>query len=119
MRKLLLIAMLALSTLAWAKGKDHLQSQKGGADWYNQSLTVQVDQFVRLNQTIPLSGTAIAEREPFGGQQPGAMAAPQQGSVSRDTIARGVANDSEINRRGLQALRNAPELSKKSQKRTH
>ena len=115
MRKLLLIAMLALSTLAWAKGKDHLQSQKGGADWYNQQLAVQVDQFVRLNQAIPLSGTAIAEREPFSGQQPGAMAAPQ-GSGSRDTIARGVANDSEINRRNLEALKNAPELSKKSHK---
>ena len=119
MRKLLLIAMLALSTLAWAKGKDHLQSQKGGADWYNQSLTVQVDQFVRLNQIIPLSGTAIAEREPFNGQQPGSMAASQRGSASRDTIARGVANDSEINRRSLEALKNAPELSKKSHKKTH
>ena len=103
MRKLLLIAMLALSTLAWAKGKDHLKSQSGGGDWYNQTLASAVDDRVRINQTISPSQTAFAEGESFSGPQPGSMAASTGGG--EDFYNQKVAIQSEVSRRDQAALK--------------
>jgi hypothetical protein len=103
MRKLFLIALLALSTLAWAKGKDHLKSQSSGNDWYNHQLSAEVNKSVRVNQTISPSATAFAERESFGGQRPGAMAGRTGGG--EDFYNQKVAIQSEVSRRDLAALK--------------
>ena len=101
MRKLLLIAMLALSTLAWAKGKDHLNSQSSGNDWYNQRLSVAVNDQIRFNQTVSPSQNAFTEHENFTGPQPGSMAANTRGGD--DWYNQKIAIAAEVNRRDLTA----------------
>ena len=105
MRKLLLVAMLAISTLAWAHGaKKTDQTSQAGQNWYQAMLDRNVDQRVKLNQTISPAATAFAERETF--QQPGSMAA-QQGGTAGDFYDQKVQIQSEVNRRDLGALKSA------------
>ena len=106
MRKLLLVAMVALSTLAWAHGAKKTDQSRSGNDWYNKVLAAQVDQRVRLNQTISPAATAFAEREPASFQQPGSMAA-RQGGRGEDWYDQKVKTQSEVNRRDLNALKGA------------
>lgn len=103
MRKLLIV-VLALSTVAWAAGKHGAtKSKHAGGDWYQATLNVQCDQFVRLNQTIAPTATAFAERESF---QPPAMAA--RGVRGEDWYNQKVMIQSEVSQRELKALKNAP-----------
>src|SRR6266496_3437490 len=106
MRKLLLIAMLVLSTLAWAqksgshmgKGqRSDLQTQQSG-DWYNQTLAAQADQFTRINATQAPSAIAFEEQENLGVAQPGSMAAAP-GSQGQDFYNQKLAIQSEVSRR--------------------
>ena len=110
MRKLLLIAMLVLSTLAWAqKSGSHLgkgQTQRSG-DWYNQTLAAQADQFTRINATQSPSATAFKEQENFSGPLPSSMAASNPGLQSEDSYNQKVAIQAEVSRRDLAATKKA------------
>ena len=106
MRKLLLIAMLGLSTLAWAHGAKNMKQQsQAGNDWYQTTLNAQVDQSVRVNQSVSPAATAFAERESF--QQPGSMAA-RQGGQGEDWYDQKIKTQSEVNRRDLSAIKSTP-----------
>ncbi len=98
MRKLL-IAMLALSTLAWAHG---------GKKTDNQSR--------RLNQTVSPAATAFAERGPAPSGTPPAMAG--RAGAQDDFYNQKVQIQSEVNRRDLNALKKAPELEKNTKLQT-
>jgi hypothetical protein len=107
MRKLLLIALLAFGTVAWAQANfDHSQQmnqgfsdQRGGEDWYNRVLGAQVDQAARINQTLAPSQTASLEQENFA--QPGAIAA----NAGTDWYNQKVAAEAEMNGRIASALK--------------
>jgi hypothetical protein len=105
MRKLLLIAMLVLSTLAWAEKGSHLgkgqKTQQSGS--YNQILAAQADQFTRINATQSPSATAFKEQENFSGPQPGSMAASNPGVQGEDWYNQKIAIQSEVSRRDLAA----------------
>ena len=104
MRKLLLIAMLALSTLAWAHGAkktDH-QSSRAGNDWYQAMLNTQIDQSVRLNKTTGPPAIAFSENAPAQFQTPSAMAA-RQGGKGEDFYNQRVKIASEVHQRDLDA----------------
>lgn len=105
MRKLLLVAMVALSTLAWAHGAKKTDQSRSGNDWYNQMLAAQVDQRVRLNQTISPAATAFAERGPAPSGTPPAMAG--RAGAQDDFYNQKVQIQSEVNRRDLNALKGA------------
>jgi len=106
MRKLL-IAMLALSTLAWAHGGKKTDNQsRAGSDWYQATLNSQVDQSVRLNQTVSPAATAFAERGPAPSGTPPAMAG--RAGAQDDFYNQKIQIQSEVNRRDLNALKKAP-----------
>jgi hypothetical protein len=105
MRKLLLIVMLGLSTLAWAHGAKNMKQQsQTGNDWYQAQLNSQIDSSVRFNQTIAPSATAFAEREPGAFQQPSSMAA-REGGGGDDWYNQKLKIQNEVNRRDLQSLK--------------
>ncbi len=121
MRKLLLIAMLAVSTMAWAHGAKKMDNQTrsdAGTDWYQAKLNPQIDQFVRLNkpEVIQSPSVAFSENKPVSFETPGSMAARQGGS---DWYDQKVKIAAEVNRSDLEALKNAPELEKNSRLQTH
>jgi len=99
MRKVLLIAMLALSTLAWAHGAKKGDQARAGNDWYQAQLNSQVNSFVAVNQAVAPSPTS----EPASFQAPGSMAAP--GGGSDDWYNQKIKSASDVNRRDLSALK--------------
>ena len=106
MRKLLIV-VLALSTFAWAHGAKTDQSRSSaGNDWYQAMLNSQVDQSVRLNQSISPTATAFAEREAAPFQQPPSIAAPQAGG-GEDWYNQKLKIQNELNLRDLNVLKGA------------
>ena len=114
MRKLLLIGMLAVSTLAWAHGaKKGGDQSRAGNDFYQATLNTQVEQFVRLNKTGTPS-SALAENAPF--QAPGSMAA-RQGAGGDDWYNQRLKIATDVRQRDLGALKGASGLSMKAKKK--
>lgn len=128
MRKLLLIAALAVATAAWAQNSSMQQDQqsdqnfnrsqqstqgfseqRGGEDWYNRVLGAQVDQLARINETVAPSQTAFLEQpENLNGGQPSAIASNAGG---QDWYGQKVAAEAEMNGRDLSALRSQEALN--------
>ena len=102
MRKLLLVAMLALTTMAWAHGAKKTDQTKAGNDWYQAMLDRHVDQQVKLNQTVSPAAT-----EPAAFQAPSSMAA-REGDRGEDFYNQKIRIQSEVSRRDLSALKSAP-----------
>ena len=134
MRKLLLIATLALATAAWAQTAgmqdEQLQSsefQHGqavsqqGDDWYQAHLNRYTDQFVRVNNGVsPTIAGIVDQQDQFYGAQPGAMALnPGEGQEAMAANAGGedswydrkVQADATLNSRALAAIRSNPDMN--------
>jgi len=107
MRKLLLIAALAVTTAAWAQNFNQgFSEQRGGDDWYNSVLAAQVDQFARINETIAPSQTASLE-QPENGAQPSAIAS----NAGSDWYGQKVAAEAEMNARSEAAVKSGEALT--------
>ena len=119
MRKLL-IAVLALSTMAWAHGAKKTDQTRSGAgtDWYQAMLNPQINNWSALNkpEVIEPPSVAFSENKPAPFETPASMAARQGGSDFYDQKVKVAA---EVNQQDLGALRTEPMLDKNGIVRTH
>jgi hypothetical protein len=134
MRKLLLIAVLALGTAAWAQSGMQNQQLKGsdfdrgqstaqqGNDWYQAHLNRYIDQFTSVNNHVtPEIAGIVDQQDQFNGA-PAAMAGNAGSLEGQQAMAsnaggednwynRKVQADATLNQRALQAIRNNPDLN--------
>ncbi len=106
MRKFVLIGMLALSTMVWARGaqKSGGHQSSGGKDWYQATLNTQIDQSVRLNQAGAASpAVQFSENEPAAFKTPPAMAA--RGAGGDDWYNQKIKIANGVHQRDLGALK--------------
>lgn len=117
MRKLLILAMLAFGTLAWAQaaagnvGMNQEQTgnnvQQRGSDWYNQKLSAQADELSLINGTVAPSKTAALAPENLTAEQlPPSMAA--NFSPNESWYAQRITAEAAVNQRKEAVIKSSP-----------